>query len=194
MLDKRNPVYKEVEYKEPSFVKPAKVIKPKPEDLLPWRMFYEFGEFTCPRCRHNVNQVYIIAKTQALAAQVFEKNRGLSSGCMAYVMRAPDHRIATTDGGWPNPVTEAPLEVVSGAGTTLTRPPLNISHWRVFSFTSKNDWECGCGRKVHFILVIAMDSETAYKRIGRYGMCATCLCDTLCFDRYIIQTTHGGPP
>ena len=61
-----NPKYKPVEYRGPTFLKPKIEPKPKPEDLLPWKMFAEYGSQLCKKCQKTVEVTFILAKNREL--------------------------------------------------------------------------------------------------------------------------------
>lgn len=179
-LFRRNPKYVPLQYQAPSFVKTHKVAPKEPtaEDRMPWRMFDHFGPYLCKRCGHTVDEVFIVAKTRALADEQFRKKmNGLSAGCMANVLLEPHHVVRTLDGGPAN--------------------PLNV--FRIIGRHYNQPVKCDCGkdRQFYFVLVPLAEANIMAKveqLFKDYRMCAVCLCETLCLDRYALETIGGAAP
>jgi hypothetical protein len=190
-----NPSLKAVEYQEPEIFKPQRLLrKPRPEDLLPWRMFARWAPQKCKRCKLDTEVTFIAAKTPEMADKIFDKGNGLSPNCMCWILIQPDHRIATLDGGLPNPAVKIKVKTEVKTEAAPVTPALPVSPFRLFYFQAKAGKECACGRVSKNFYVIAFSPKQADERAERYSMCATCTCEYLLFDRYAIQTTHGGPP
>lgn len=179
-----NPAFKPMTFAPPKFTAPK--VKVDPEAHLPWRMFSEYASHICKRCGGKRPATFVVAKSRASADKVFEKGNGLCPTCMCRVLLAPRERIRMLDEGLPNPPVTR--------GTERTKPLGIASPYRLFGFTAKKPRKCGCGKERWQYYVIATDIQTAQKRVDRYGMCALCMCELLCLDRYAIETADGGPP
>ena len=179
----RNPAFKELTFEGPTFVKPKTERKLKPEDLLPTRVFEQWGKQKCRFCNQEVDVVFALAKTRAQADDLFDRKRGISAICMMRVLMSWDIRINTLDGGRPNP--SATME----AATAIAR--FSTSPYQIWSFIEDKKRPCGCNKLRNIYFVIAAGKEEAEKRLKQYGQCSVCMCETLCIDRYIIETTTG---
>jgi len=172
----RNPSIRMIEPRE-GILRQAPKIKIDPLAHLLWRMFPLYARDA---------ELFIVAKTQEKANQLFQKKRGLSAQNMTRVLLFPRERIAVIDGGVPNP---------TATKFRFERPAaVNVSPYRLFGFTLPKPREDACGRTVSQLFVIAIDPETAEGMLKSYGQCAVCICELLTLNRYIIQTTDGLAP
>jgi len=169
---KKNVRIREIDPMEGVLGQRSKPKKVDPLANLPWRMFTIYASGRCKACGQTYPELFTIAKNWERAQENAKKKRGLCAMDMMRVfIRFPRYRIATNDGGLPNP----------------------ISPFRMFGFDVPKHLDA-CGRSIASLFVISVDKDDARKRLGKYGQCATCMCELLSLDRYIIQTTDGGAP